>query len=207
MKKRRPKPLFLSRHKALFGALGALLFWALTSPARLVQTLRLGLQLGKNGSWFYGLAYVAEAALVARWMRHNNLAILHVHFGNASATVGVLVKRLTQCHLSYTIHGPDEFDDVFGQHLALKMQEADQVVCISQFAKGQLMRLSHPDHWHKFQVCRLGVDPAQFAFAERALDTSPGRIAVCRPPVVGQGSGAYWCRFARVCVTKGLTSN
>lgn len=166
------------------------MFWALTSPARLVQTLRLGLQLGKNGSWFYGLAYVAEAALVARWMRHNNLAILHVHFGNASATVGVLVKRLTQCHLSYTIHGPDEFDDVFGQHLALKMQEADQVVCISQFAKGQLMRLSHPDHWHKFQVCRLGVDPAQFAFAERALDTSPvellcvGRLSSAKAQVL-----------------------
>ena len=39
---------------------------------------------------------------------------------NAGATVGVLVKRLTGCHLSYTIHGPDEFDDVYGQHLPLR---------------------------------------------------------------------------------------
>lgn len=181
---------FFVKAQGVLGALMALLFWVFTSPGKLLQTFRLGLQLGKNGSWFYGLAYVAEAALVARWMRRNHLAILHVHFGNASATVGVLVKRLTQCHLSYTIHGPDEFDDVFGQHLALKMQEADQVVCISQFAMGQLMRISHPDHWHKFQVCRLGVDPAQFTFAERALDASPvellcvGRLSSAKAQVL-----------------------
>ena len=47
------------------------------------------------------------------------------------------------------------------------MQMADQVVCISQFAKGQLMRISRPDDWPKFQVCRLGVDPAQFTFTAR----------------------------------------
>ena len=152
------------------GALTALLYWCFQSPATLYHTLRLGLRLGKGGSLFYGLAYVAEAALVARWMRQRDLHVLHVHFGNASATVGVLVKRLSGCHLSYTIHGPDEFDDVFGQHLPLKMQAADSVVCISQFAKGQLMRISHPDHWAKLQVCRLGVDPAQFTYIERAAD-------------------------------------
>ena len=181
---------FFVKAQGALGALAALLFWAVSSPARLLQTLRLGLRLGKNGSWLYGLAYVAEAALVARWMRRKHLGILHVHFGNASATVGVLVKRLMPCHLSYTIHGPDEFDDVFGQHLALKMQEADQVICISQFAKGQLMRISHPDHWHKFQVCRLGVDPAQFTFADRPLEASPvellcvGRLSSAKAQVL-----------------------
>ncbi len=164
---------FFVKAKGAVGALIALLYWCVRSPARLLQTIRLGLQLGKNGNPLYGLAYVAEAALVARWMRQNGLQILHVHFGNASATVGVLVRRLTDCHLSYTIHGPDEFDDVFGQHLALKMSEADSVVCISQFAKGQLMRISHPDNWPKFQVCRLGVDPAQFTYSERPSNKSP----------------------------------
>jgi glycosyltransferase involved in cell wall biosynthesis len=100
-----------------------------------------------------------------------------VHLGDAGASVGVLVKRLTGCHLSLTIHGPDEFDDVPGQHLALKMQEADAVVCISQFARGQLMRISHPDHWPKFQVCRLGVAPAQFPFAPR--DGGPTARLLC----------------------------
>lgn len=68
--------------------------------------------------------------------------------------------------------GKDEFDEVGGQHLALKMREADAVVCISQFARGQLMRITDPAHWSKFRVCRLGVEPDQFRFALR----SPGPL-------------------------------
>jgi glycosyltransferase involved in cell wall biosynthesis len=92
---------------------------------------------------------------------------LHVHFGNAGASVGVLVKQLSGCHLSYTIHGPDEFDDVPGQQLAFKMHAADAVVCISQFARSQLMRISSPADWPKFTVCRLGVDASVFQVAPR----------------------------------------
>jgi glycosyltransferase involved in cell wall biosynthesis len=58
------------------------------------------------------------------------------------------------------------------------MRQADQVVCISQFAKGQLMRISHPDDWAKLQVCRLGVDPAQFSF--RASPALPAASATSK---------------------------
>lgn len=158
---------FFVKAQGLSGALAALLYWLHKSPLALLSTLRLGLSLGKGGSWFYGLAYTVEAAIVARWMHGLGLVQLHVHFGNAGASVGVLVKHLSHCHLSYTIHGPDEFDDVPGQNLPLKMAHADRVLCISQFAKGQLMRISRPAHWPKFQVCRLGVDPTQFSYTPR----------------------------------------
>lgn len=158
--------LFVKAQGAL-GALTALLYWCAKSPLQLARMVAAGLDMAKAGKPWYGLAYALEAAMVARWMQQHDLRHLHVHFGNAGATVGVLVKQLIGCHLSYTIHGPDEFDDVPGQHLALKMQQADQVVCISQFAKGQLMRISRPEDWAKFQVCRLGVDPAQFTFTTR----------------------------------------
>lgn len=158
---------FFVKAQGAFGALGAFLYWCTTSPLKLAQMMRMGWRMGKAGNPVYGLAYALEAAMVARWMQQRELRYLHVHFGNAGATVGVLVKQLKGCHLSYTIHGPDEFDDVPGQHLAFKMQMADQVVCISQFAKGQLMRISRPDDWPKFQVCRLGVDPSQFTFTTR----------------------------------------
>jgi colanic acid/amylovoran biosynthesis glycosyltransferase len=128
---------------------------ALARLARATWALRLGLR---------GWAYAIEAAMVARWMHQHRLRHLHVHFGNAGATVGVLVKAINRCHLSYTIHGPDEFDDVRGQRLAEKMAAADAVICISQFARGQLMRVSDMRHWPKFQVCRLGVDLQQFDF-------------------------------------------
>jgi colanic acid/amylovoran biosynthesis glycosyltransferase len=179
---------FFVKAQGIWGALTAFLYWCVKSPIALGRTVRMGLSLGKAGSWLYGFAYVLEAAMVARWMQQRDLRSLHVHFGNAGATVGVLVKQLTGCHLSYTIHGPDEFDDVPGQHLALKMKHANQVVCISQFAKGQLMRISHPDDWSKFQVCRLGVDPAQFTFtAPKAVNSTVELLCVGRlSPAKGQ---------------------
>ncbi len=155
------------------GALAALAFWAVRAPAQLLYATVQGLRMGGG---LRGLAYAVEAAMVARWMRRHGLAHLHVHFGNAGASVGVLVKVLTGCHLSYTIHGPDEFDDVSGQRLAVKMRAADAVVCISQFARGQLMRISAPLDWAKFQVCRLGVDPQQFTFVAPAAGRSHIRM-------------------------------
>jgi glycosyltransferase involved in cell wall biosynthesis len=140
------------------GALAALGYWALRAPFVLLKTLGASRRFGL----LLGLAYTVEAAMVARWMQRQSLAHLHVHFGNAGASVGVLVKQLTGCHLSYTIHGPDEFDDVPGQQLAFKMHIADAIVCISQFARSQLMRISAPADWPKFTVCRLGVDATLF---------------------------------------------
>jgi len=155
------------------GAAASLAWWALRDPLALARTVMTGLRMGRG---LRGLAYAAEAAMVARWMRREGLAHLHVHFGNAGATVGVLVRRLTGCHLSYTIHGPDEFDDVPGQQLAAKMRAADAVVCISQFARAQLMRISDAADWSKFRVCRLGVDPRTFRFAPQRDATGPLRL-------------------------------
>ena len=149
------------------GALAALGSRALRAPVRLLGTLARGWRLGGPGRRITGLAWAVEAAMVARWMRREGTSHLHVHFGNAAAAVGVLVKQLDGCHLSFTIHGPDEFDDVRAQQLATKVGEADAVVCISQFVRGQLMRLSDPVHWPKLQLCRLGVDPQAFPFRRR----------------------------------------
>lgn len=151
------------------GALLALAYWAIKAPFRLMRVIRIST---RSVNPVRGLAYAAEAAMVAKWMADNQLAHLHVHFGNAGASVGVLVKELFNCHLSYTIHGPDEFDDVPGQQLANKMAAADAVVCISQFARSQLMRISAPADWPKFKVCRLGVDPAQFTRSKKSLASS-----------------------------------
>jgi glycosyltransferase involved in cell wall biosynthesis len=147
-----------------WGAIKALVRGLVQQPGGVIRLLwnAAQMQLGSKG-----LAYAAEALMLAQWMHSLGLTRLHVHFGNAGATVGLLVKALTGCHLSYTIHGPDEFDDVGGQRLALKMQHADAVVCISQFARGQLMRISRPADWDKFQVCRLGVDPTLFNYEPR----------------------------------------
>ena len=166
------------------GALAALGYWAWRAPAALLRTFSVARRFG----WAKGLAYTLEAAMVARWMQRLSLAHLHVHFGNAGASVGLLVKQLSGCHLSYTIHGPDEFDDVPGQQLAYKMHCADVIVCISQFARSQLMRISSPTDWPKFRVCRLGVDASLFqATARTSAAAVPQLVSVGRlTPAKGQ---------------------
>ena len=155
------------------GAAGALAWWMLRAPLALARTVGCALRMRRG---VRGIVYAVEAAMVARWMRSHGLAHLHVHFGNAGASVGMLVKKLTACHLSYTIHGPDEFDDVPGQRLAEKMRAADVVVCISQFARSQLMRISNAADWSKFRVCRLGVDPRSFRYTPPRSSAGPVRL-------------------------------
>lgn len=151
------------KRDGLIGALTASAWALFTRPLRLAACLRQALGHGRGVQRLYGLAYAVEAMMVLRWMERRELHHLHVHFGNAAATVGTLVKTLgADVGLSLTIHGPDEFDDVPGQRLPQKMAAADRVVCISQFARSQLMRLSAPADWPKLSLCRLGVDPAQF---------------------------------------------
>jgi colanic acid/amylovoran biosynthesis glycosyltransferase len=152
----------IKRH-GLAGALAALGWALVTRPRSLLRTLAAAPGFGLGLKRLYALAYAVEATMVARWMAGRGLHHLHVHFGNEAAAVGALVKTFSGSGLSLTIHGPDEFDDVPGQRLRRKVEAADHVVCISQFARSQLMRLTAPAQWAKLQLCRLGVDPAHFA--------------------------------------------
>ena len=177
----------IKRH-GVRGALAALAWAATTRPTALLRTLREAFGHGRGAMRLYALAYAVEAMMVTRWMARRGLQHLHVHFGNEAALVGVLAKTLGGVGLSLTIHGPDEFDDVPGQRLRQKVEAADRVVCISQFGRSQLMRLTVPTQWAKLQLCRLGVDPARFVPKTPASAAGPvqllsvGRLA----PAKGQ---------------------
>jgi len=123
------------------------------------------------------LFHFTEALMLGRWMAATGLNRLHVHFATAAASVASLVKATFPIHLSMTVHGPDEFNNVRTEHFAEKIARADQVICISQFARSQSMQHSAPAHWHKLSVVRLGVDAAQFSPAA----TSPPRPGLSRP--------------------------
>lgn len=124
------------------------------------------------------LFHFTEALMLGRWMAASGLNRLHVHFATAAASVASLVKASFPIHLSMTVHGPDEFNNVRTEHFAEKIARADQVICISHFARSQSMQHSAPAHWHKFSVVRLGVDPMQFSPAA-APQTGPAFSLLC----------------------------
>jgi glycosyltransferase involved in cell wall biosynthesis len=106
----------------------------------------------------YALAYLAEALLLGDWLRRRGHKHLHIHFGGAVSTVGMLASIAWQFSYSLMIHGPEEFYDVHRFYLTRKVEGADFVLCISDYCRSQVMKVCDPKHWAKLHVVRLGVD-------------------------------------------------
>ena len=126
-----------------------------TTLARAGDAVRLGLD-SQRGPVVH-LAYLLEAARIAAWCQRNTLHV-HAHFGTNSATVALLVHWLTGIPFSFTVHGPEEFDRPTLLSLDTKVAAAKFVACISEYTKGQMCRWCSPQHWHKLQVVRCGLD-------------------------------------------------
>lgn len=134
---------------------------ALANPAVLVRGIAgvvaiRNLTLRQRAFWLF---YLAEAILIGDWMKQKNIRHLHVHFGGAVASVGMLTARAWNIPWSLTIHGPEELLNVDSYHLREKIDSCSFVFCISDFCRSQLCQWTDPETWAKFQVVRLGVDP------------------------------------------------
>jgi colanic acid/amylovoran biosynthesis glycosyltransferase len=146
-------------------ALLVLLKIMFTRPGVVFRGLRAALQLdGWNlASSSYALFYLAEALLLGEWLSRRGHKHLHIHFGGPVATVGMLTSTAWQFSYSLMIHGPEEFYDVEKSYLRRKLERAKFVLCISDYCRSQVMKVSGAEHWSKFHVVRLGVDPQVFA--------------------------------------------
>ena len=110
----------------------------------------------------YHLIYLAEAVSLGRWLQKNQVKHVHVHFANATCIVALLVDTVFGISYSVSVHGPNEFYDVYRQCLSEKVEGALFARFISNFTRSQLMFVTRPEQWSKFEVCRLGVDPDKF---------------------------------------------
>lgn len=168
----------VSRTHALVAICGT----AVKQPSVLARGLRAvwrapSLSLRQRAFWLF---YLAEAILVGRWMRERGLSHLHVHFGGAVATVGMLASIAWRIPYSLTIHGPEELLDPNGYQLPAKLSQASFVLCISDFCREELRRITPPAEWSKFAVIRLGVDPLLLAPQPTPpRDVRPGLTLVC----------------------------
>ncbi len=113
----------------------------------------------------YALFYFAEALLLGDWMRQHQLRHLHIHFCGPVASVGMITALAWKLPYSLTVHGPDEFFDQRETALVQKIANAGFVICISEYCRSQLMRITPPSTWNKLRVIRLGIQP------ELAVDT------------------------------------
>jgi glycosyltransferase involved in cell wall biosynthesis len=147
-------------------------------------TARFAVRALRSAGWdLKGLAWrafhIAEAMLVREHCRRNGIGHLHAQFGQATATVAWLAHDLDVAigdgalTWSFTIHGFQDFVNESQTRLDLKAAGAQFVVCVSDFTRSQLMRVTEPDDWERFHVVRCGIDFDRFAFAPRPRVSSP----------------------------------
>ncbi len=125
-----------------------------------------------------------EAILVWRHCERHGLTAIHAHFGQAPASVAsqaaafgrnVVRRRWTW---SATIHGWHEFVTEDTSRLRAKLADADLVVCVSNFTRSQLQRLSPPADWPKLAIVRCGIDFKAFPPRPLASVSAPPMIVI-----------------------------
>jgi glycosyltransferase involved in cell wall biosynthesis len=106
---------------------------------------------------------VAEACLLLDLLEAERVDHMHAHFGTNSTEVVLLARLLGGPTYSFTVHGPEEFDQPQGLHLALKARHAAFAVAISSYGRSQMLRwLPSADH-NKVKVVHCGLEPGHFA--------------------------------------------
>ncbi len=151
---------------------------AVTNPVRFVRAARAAWRMGGAARTRVRHAvYLAEACLLARWLRDCGAEHLHAHFGTNPAAVARMARLLGGPPYSFTVHGPEEFDRPDALSLRDKVADAAFVVAVSSFGRSQLFRWCRYDDWHKVKVVRCGVD-AGF-LANGPLGTPDNNRVVC----------------------------
>lgn len=135
------------------------------------------------------VAYVMQAARLAKQMRQRGITHVHVHMANNGADVARLATQLDPA-LSYSlmIHGPSDFFDVHALDLPRKVAQAKFVCCISHFCRSQIMTFTPPELWSKLHIVHCGIDPRKFSPAQTTTSDHPLRILTVGrlAPVKGQ---------------------
>jgi colanic acid/amylovoran biosynthesis glycosyltransferase len=144
---------------------------ALSSPSAYLSTLALALRQAPRGlrGLVWQLFYFAEAVVLWEQCDQREIRHIHAHIANVAADVALLSASLGSAieperpwSWSFTMHGPTEFFDVGHFRLELKVRRARFVVCISDFARSQLIALGGAEVAAKLHVVHCGVPLERF---------------------------------------------
>lgn len=150
-----------------------------SAPLRFCRALGMALRQGyssKSGLAKH-LVYLSEACVLRRWLQRRQIQHVHAHFGTNGTHVVMLARLLGGPPYSFTVHGPEEFDDAPIISLRDKIRQAEFVVAVSSYGRSQLYRLCDRSRWSRVHVVRCGL-PRDYGQAARPF-AGHGRRLVC----------------------------
>jgi glycosyltransferase involved in cell wall biosynthesis len=126
------------------------------------------------------LVYLGEACVARQWFREDSIEHVHTHLATDPTTVALLCRVLGGPPFSFTVHGPEEFDNPLSLGLGEKVRHAAFVVAISDFTRSQLYRWADYRDWHKIQLIRVGVSPRFLNHGPVPIPTTPRLVNIGR---------------------------
>ncbi len=145
------------------------------------RVVRLGGSDVKAAVW--NLFYLLEAAMVWQHLRASPVRHMHAHFGQTPSNIAWFTTEIGNLNdgdgrwtWSFTIHGFQDFVNERQTRLDVKARSASFVVCVSDFTRSQIMRVSDPEVWGRFHVVRCGIDLEAFAQRPPRALADPFRV-------------------------------
>ncbi len=154
----------------------------LASPGPFFSAFALALRMGRRATRPLPnhLAYLAEACRILPWLRASGALHVHAHFGTNSAEIVMLAHALGGPTWSFTVHGPEEFDQPQLLGLGEKIRRSAFVVAISSYGRSQLYRWIAHAQWPKVNVVHCGLEAAFYEVAPVPPPAAPRLVCVGR---------------------------
>lgn len=167
-RERQRRSFYLKASPAMVAA--AALRVAAAHPVKVARLAFKAIRSGRSDLSIIGrrLVHLGYGALAAGQCRKKQIRHLHAQFGLAPATIAWFACEILNfdqraaCTWSFTIHGFHDFVNETESRLDLKAASASFVICISDFTKSQLCRVTNPQHWDRIHVIRCGIDLSAF---------------------------------------------
>lgn len=156
----------------------------LADPRKVFAAFRAALAMSRRSvrSWPYHLIWLAQACQLRLWLQEagGEVSHIHAHFGTNPVDVVCLLRMIGGPEYSFTVHGPDEFDNAHSLSLPRKAAGARFVVLISDYTRAQFMRAVPPDCWDKLKVVHCGLDEGFFATEPVPFPENPVLLCIGR---------------------------
>ena len=158
----------------------------LSHPIKMTRLIFAAVRSARSDLGLMGrrVVHLSYAALAAKHCQEQGIRHLHAQFGLAPATIAWFAceilnfDRRSASTWSFTIHGFHDFVNETESRLDLKAASASFVICVSDFTKSQLCRVTDPRYWDRFQVLRCGIDLSAFPLRNRRPQREAPRIAI-----------------------------
>lgn len=114
------------------------------------------------------------------WLEERAIQHVHAHFGTNSTEVVMLAHAMGGPPFSFTVHGPDEFDQPAQLGLAEKVSRSAFTIAITSYAKAQICRWTAYEDWPKVHVIRCGLEESFFDIPATSIPSDNNFVCVGR---------------------------